>query len=134
MLSVFETKDLVGLKADGILGLSPSSSNSKVQLFMDALFDSKKIDKKVFSFSITKTLEGSSVTFGGFDMSLASKDSKLTWNELINTNYWSLELIKAKIGDKDLEIETSTAIVDTGTSFLLVPTDDFVKITKHFMD
>jgi len=99
MLSVYETKDLAGLKADGILGLSPSSSNSKVQLFMDALFKSHKIDKKVFSFSITKTLEGSSVTFGGFDMSLASQDSKLTWNELINTNYWSLELIKARIGD-----------------------------------
>jgi len=45
-----------------------------------------------------------------------------------------LELTSAKIGGKDLQIKTSTAIVDTGTSFLLVPTEDFVKITKHFLD
>jgi hypothetical protein len=62
---------LSGLKADGILGLSPSSANSKIYLFMDALFDNKMIDQKIFSFSITKTFEGSSVTFGGWDNTLA---------------------------------------------------------------
>lgn len=60
-------------------------------------------------------------------------DEKLTWNDLINTNYWSLELVQAKIGNETLKIRTSSAIVDTGTSFLLVPTEDFDQITGYFL-
>jgi hypothetical protein len=41
-------------------------------------------------------------------------------------------MIGAQIGNVTLDIQTSTAIVDTGTSYLLVPTQDFNKITQYF--
>ena len=46
----------------------------------------------------------------------------VTWNDLINMNYWSVGLVGVKVGDKVLPISTNVAIVDTGTSYLLMPT------------
>jgi hypothetical protein len=46
---------------------------------------------------------------------------KLTWNELVNTNYWSVNLVGVKLGNTPIKISTSFAIVDTGTSYILMP-------------
>ena len=57
-------------------------------------------------------------------------------------NYWSVGLVGVKVGDKPLPISTNVAIVDTGTSYLLMPAcnyyyfyiliEDFEAFTKFF--
>ena len=49
-------------------------------------------------------------------------NSSITWNYLINSNYWTVNLVQVSLGDKKIKISSNTAIVDTGTSFLLMPT------------
>jgi hypothetical protein len=45
----------------------------------------------------------------------------IVWNELVNINYWSLNLVGARFGNKSLALSTQLAIVDSGTSYLLLP-------------
>ena len=64
------------------------------------------------------------MTLGGYNLTKYAEDenSTITWNELTNTNYWSLNLVSVKLGDRDLPISSNYAIADTGTSYLLMPT------------
>lgn len=52
MLSVFQTIDLDGLMADGILGLAPSAQKTEADLFIDELYNAGVIDKRIFSLYI----------------------------------------------------------------------------------
>ena len=67
----------------------------------------------------------SKLTFGGYNISVAGgkfeKYQTPTWNELVNSNYWSVQLVGARLGDKQLQMSTNVAIVDSGTSYLLMP-------------
>jgi len=123
-LSVVQTQDLNGLKADGIIGLSPSTQNTQASLFVDELYNSGIIDQRIFSSYMSEGVTSSVATFGGYSMDYADPDSNLTitWNSLIDTNYWSVEMIGVKVGDNEVTISTNIAIVDTGTSYLLMPT------------
>jgi hypothetical protein len=65
------------------------------------------------------------VTIGGFTtkyLNNGKNESDITWNDLSNTNYWSVSLVAATVGTSDIVLSTKTAIVDTGTSYLLMPT------------
>lgn len=90
------------MKADGILGLSPSSQRSTASLFVDELYNAGIIDQKMFSFYISKGVTSSRVTFGDYTLDYAdpSKNLTVTWNTLINTNYWTVGMVGVKIGDK----------------------------------
>ncbi len=63
----------------------------------------------------------SRISFGGYNISKAPKKSKLTWNDIIFSNYWSVSLNHVRVGDYQLKLSTNVAIVDTGTSYLLMP-------------
>ena len=47
--------------------------------------------------------------------------AQLTWNELVNNYYWSLNLVGVRLGNTPLKISTNIAVVDTGTSYILMP-------------
>lgn len=124
MLSAVNTEALNGLMADGILGLAPSTQKTKASLFIEELYNSRVIEKKVFSFSIQYNNQ-SVFTVGGYDANKYAPTgytgSAITWNDLINTNYWSLNMVSVKFGDQDLILSSNVAIIDTGTSYLLMP-------------
>eukprot|EP00347_Sterkiella_histriomuscorum_P014563 403360402 len=139
MLSVFQTSDLQELQADGILGLAPSNQRTKSSVFVEELFKSGVIAERIFSFYISKGFSTSRVTFGGYDLKYSQTDQSglnqtITWNNLINNNYWSLQMVQVKLGEKILEVQSNVAIVDTGTSFLLMPSRDFEKFQKYFVE
>lgn len=70
-------------------------------------------------------------TLGGYNTSYADitsyQNGSITWNDLINTNYWSLGLTSIKFGGKALTLSTHVAIVDTGTSYILMPDSNHIK-------
>lgn len=116
--------DLDGLQADGILGLAPSTQRTQAELFIEELYTQGLIDKKIFSFYLAPGESTSKFTIGGYSTQFVSPKytaENLTWNELVNTNYWSLNLIGARYGNDSLKLSTSLAIVDTGTSYILMP-------------
>lgn len=66
----------------------------------------------------------SRVTLGGYNSSYVGsnyRNQSIAWNDLVNTNYWSLSLVSASIGDRQLMLSTDLAIVDSGTSYILIP-------------
>ena len=65
---------------------------------MEELFNKGIIKEKVFSFYVSRGLDSSRVTFGGYDMKYAATpqnggNSSITWNYLINSNYWTVNLV-----------------------------------------
>ena len=58
MLSVVQTQGLEGLSSDGIIGLAPSNQKTKASLFVDELYNSGKIDKRIFSFKLNSAESG----------------------------------------------------------------------------
>jgi len=76
--------------------------------------------------------EPSVITIGGYDAEkYATEDLK--WHDLINKFWWTLKLDGVKLGGEDLPIRTSQVIIDTGTSFTLVPNNDFRVIQGYFL-
>ena len=49
MLVVKESWGLSGLRADGIMGMSPTSQRGDAELMIEELYNQKVIDEKVFS-------------------------------------------------------------------------------------
>jgi cathepsin D len=125
MLSVIATTGLDGLSSDGLLGLAPSNQMTLANVFIDKLYDAGVIDNKVFSFYL-RPGKGSKFTVGGYDLNLAIAANKglnysISWNNLVNSRYWTVPLYGAAVGDRAIPISVKTAIVDTGTSYLLMP-------------
>lgn len=80
------------------------------------------ISEKIFSFYLTG--DSSKFTIGGYNLSYADaqNNESISWNYLIDTNYWTVRLSGVKVGSNKIAINSRKAIVDTGTSYLLIPT------------
>jgi len=115
-------------------GLAPSNQRTDANLFIEELDQSQIIEKRIFSFAINSIDSGreSKIIFGGYDMSYAKPNTSLTWNDLINNHYWSVELVNVNLGVYKAPLTARVAIIDTGTSFLLMPTKDFQFFEQFF--
>jgi len=102
-------------------------------MFLDQLVEQNVIDEKVFSMLFGKDGEESKIIFGGYDMKYAKENQTVSWNPLVNSLYWTVRLLGAKVGDKELAIKASQAIIDSGTSYILMPQNDFDKF-RPFME
>jgi len=69
--------------------------------------------------------------FGGYTTSYlktgdANSGYGLHWYDIVDTNYWELPLSAANYGTESILTEkTMTAIIDTGTTLIAIPTNDF---------
>jgi len=66
------------------------------------------------------------MTLGGYNLSYGqeggdTENATISWNRLVDSNYWSVNIYGAKVGNYDIRVSSKTAIVDTGTSYLLLP-------------
>jgi len=102
--------------------MAPTSSETSL---LQALKDNDSISSRVFSFQIKEAGEPSLLTIGGYDQS-----ASLSWNPLVDTDYWSVKLSKVSIGGSEIPLSASKAIVDSGTSLLLVPAKDFANLAR----
>jgi len=65
------------------------------------------------------------ITFGGYNLDEFAPNQTLSWNSLIDTDYWSLRLTKVSLNGVIIPITTNKAIIDSGTSFTVMPTTEF---------
>jgi hypothetical protein len=112
------------LKADGIVGLAPTSK--RAQLFIESLVNDGAIENNIFAFSLGKNDEPSSITIGGYEpVGNVVPGTPIVWHKLVDVDYWSLNFNNPMIGTLEIQTNIKKMIVDTGTSFNLVPANDF---------
>jgi hypothetical protein len=94
------------------------------------------IDKAIFSISIGMEEVQSKMTFGGYD-NLTFATGDIEWHDIYKTWYapplhWAVPMngvsFKSPNGDKHTWGQGRNAIVDSGTSFVLMPKNDLNQI------
>lgn len=106
---------------DGILGLGYDrlSVNGIVPPIYN-MIDQGLLDEPVFAFYLGTTDQQSEATFGGVD-----KDhfkGKLIKLPVTRKAYWEVELKSISFGDSTAKLESTGAVLDTGTSLIALPT------------
>lgn len=86
------------------------------------LINQKQLDAPVFSFRVGSSEDDAGeAVFGGIDHS--AYKGKLSYVPVRRKAYWEVELEKVSFGDEELELESTGAAIDTGTSLIVLPTD-----------
>ena len=123
------------LATSGIVGLSPNGNESMGDLFIIKMRDSGVIKKAIFSLMIELINNNSKMTFGGIDLeNMAALGSVIQYHPIVNnTIHWTLILEKMTLSSSTLKNpmlsnyefgKNKSIIVDSGTSFLLMPQED----------
>lgn len=109
-------------KFDGILGLAYDtiSVNKVVPPFYNAL-NAGLLDEPVFAFKLGDTDKGEEGTFtlGGVDEDAYS--GKLTYLPVRRKAYWEVQFDALALGDESAELDSTGAVIDTGTSLITLP-------------
>lgn len=107
---------------DGIMGLGYDtiSVNGIPPPFYN-MIDQGLIDEPVFAFYLSDTNNGddSEAIFGGIDENHYT--GKMTKIPLRRKAYWEVDLDAITFGDQTAEIDSTGAILDTGTSLIALP-------------
>ena len=143
MIEIYKDNDFNGMAADGILGLGFSTlSDGKITL-IENLKKQGKIDKAMFSFYLSDDWSDdseyeSNMIIGGADIPTYGKNDTVTYLKVFkDIGYWvsstqGVTLSNLKVGKEKIISEAPIAILDTGTSLLVGPSQDVRKITKYF--
>lgn len=122
-LAVSKAEDLEGTQADGILGLSPKPRTGAESLVIN-LAEAGVIDAAQFTVFLGNVGESSYVDFGKYKGNL----SNITWVPLTDTAYWRVILSSMNYKNKAITLETTKAVLDTGSSILGFPRADLKNI------
>ncbi|XP_039952648.1 lysosomal aspartic protease-like [Bactrocera tryoni] len=114
---------------DGILGMGYQqiAVDNVVPPFYN-LYTQGLIDSPVFAFYLTSngtSTQGGELTLGGVDTN--HYVGELTYVPVVSEGYWQFNMDSVIINDEDICSECS-AIADTGTSLLAVPTDIYENV------
>ena len=144
---VNETGGTGGFKADGImvtstqgLGFKPLSDDYAT--VMDTLLATGVISQRVFSVFLAPnefnasgvTKDGSMLTIGDYDTEQFANGRNATFLPLINVEKgdWSVQLDGIQVDSTDIQLSTNWAVMGTGTSLLLAPSEDYYNLVSYF--
>ncbi|CAG8512337.1 3239_t:CDS:1 [Racocetra persica] len=119
---------------DGILGLGFDNLNdldNGSSTLISTLIKQNKINP-IFGchFQHASGVDDGTFTLGGVDESKFI--GEITFNSVINTvGFWEINLDGVKLDDTPMSISGRSAIIDTGSTVLFVPSDDAAAINKQ---
>lgn len=98
---------------------------------MDVLSSNKLIGSKLYGIHLSRGKDG--LQDGELNLGEVNKDrftGYLNWNTCVDNDsgFWEIPLSDAGVNGKALGITGRSAIIDTGTSFILMPSQDALKI------
>ncbi|CAD8212027.1 unnamed protein product [Paramecium pentaurelia] len=133
-LIVNSQSNLDNLRADGICGLGLQEYYGFNSL-INILYDQHLIEKRIFAFflnSIPEHINNASALFiGGYDTHYMSSD--IQYVKLDKSDSWSIKLNNIQMNKKVL-INDVSALIDTGTSLIVVPTHQFTSLLSILRD
>ncbi|KAI9827016.1 MAG: hypothetical protein M1826_006495 [Phylliscum demangeonii] len=127
--------DFLSYPLDGILGLGrPTVDDPGVPTVMDAFKTQRKLKATRFGVNLQRNADHSNdgeVNFG--DANRAKYDGDLGWSKcLSNAGVWEVAVDGAGVDGKAVKVTGKSAIIDTGSSFVLMPPDDARKLHALF--
>uniref|UniRef100_A0A3B4ZGL5 pepsin A n=1 Tax=Stegastes partitus TaxID=144197 RepID=A0A3B4ZGL5_9TELE len=126
-----DTAFLLCMQADGILGLAFQSiaSDNVVPVF-DNMIKQGLVSQPQFSVYLSgNEAQGSEVVFGGTDSSHYT--GQITWIPLSSATYWQISMDSVTINGQTVACSGGCqAIIDTGTSVIVGPTNDINNINS----
>jgi Eukaryotic aspartyl protease len=85
------------------------------------------------SFFLSHSQDSSHFIFGGYDESLIKAGEEIQWYDLTGKNWWQVEIQDIIVENESIYSDkTSKAIIDSGTSLITVPYEDFQKLNKLY--
>ena len=108
---------------------SHPSEWAKPELFIDMAHEQGVIDEKVFSLLIGAGDKKQAFTLGGYDLDRFAK-SDLNWHGSFSGEYWSVRLDGFKYADNEVTITHDEVIVDSGTSYIIMPEVSFMEVYR----
>ena len=137
-LSVNKEANLTGTSSDGVMGLGIYNEGDPYNSFIETLYNQQQINSPSFSFYILGVNNISRLYIGDIlNNAYISKIFKNNKQECIvdsNSLYWEcypfqgIKLTNQK-NDKNKTFNTNSSIIfDTGSSYTLIPKDDFMNI------
>ncbi|GBC04075.1 hypothetical protein RclHR1_00550020 [Rhizophagus clarus] len=129
--------DFINLESDGILGMAFDRLNTldnQAPTLITTLINQKKINP-LFSFHLSRISnfnDQGTLTIGGVDNT--KFQGKITFNPVIKTSivnaiaFWLINVDDASVNKKSLNFKGRNAIIDTGTSTIILPDNDAAKI------
>ncbi|KAI9801309.1 MAG: hypothetical protein M1833_002879 [Piccolia ochrophora] len=129
------TDDFLSYPMDGILGLGRTGSNElAVPTMMDVLARDKKLKTNVLGINLHRHSDGlrdGQITIGDWDKSRFEGD--LSWTDSVSEDgLWEIPLDGAGVGGKSAQFSGKSAIIDTGTSYILLPPKDARQLHAQF--
>ena len=142
-LAIHEEKNLSGTIADGVMGLGINDEGNYRNSFIETLYNQNKIKSPSFSFYLTHSKDQSRIYIGDIlennYMKNFFKNKKFNKCDVpLQSNYWLCNIQNGiqmydPLGKNDYNfISNSDLIFDTGTSYIIIPRNDFLHIITHF--
>jgi hypothetical protein len=131
-----ETVDFSSAKTrfDGIMGVAQSSlSEQRTLTPVESLAKAGLIQEAITSFKLSRLADQKNdgeVTFGGLDTSKFDPKTLITLNNVNTRGFWEGPIDAVSVNNNDLGLNGRTAILDTGTTLLIVPQADADAIHK----
>ncbi|KAG0220530.1 aspartic peptidase domain-containing protein [Mortierella sp. GBAus27b] len=107
---------------DGVFGLAykEMSSSGEQPPFL-AMVEQKAFKRGMFGFFMTRGK--GELALGGYDQSRIQPDTSILWSNVIRKGYWEIKMDKVKAGKKGFLEKSVHAIVDSGTTQIIMPVD-----------
>lgn len=141
---------LLGLKQkgfstdDGLIGLTRFNQGDDYNIIVDQLYDEGQLTSNVFSFYLADAAEQSTFQIGGYDTTYVGSGSSISYIPLSDSEmFWDVNVQAFRVGLSDSDSKgrpmawvmdkTSTACLDTGTSYMYMPNRVFPKVIKALL-
>lgn len=119
---------------DGLMGLALSTlSQEKVPTPVEALALQGLIQSATTSYKLARVTDDKNdgeVTFGGLDPSKFDQKTLATVDNVSQTGFWQANIDAVTMNGQPLALASKTAILDTGTTLMVVPQADVTAIHK----
>ena len=116
---------------DGILGLGrPKSNEMGAPTFLQAVADAKLLPSNIFGVNLQREKDKATngeITFGSPDTTKYTGALSFT-NTVSDELLWEIPVDDIVVGSSPLGLTGRSAVIDTGTSFILLPPDDAQKL------
>ncbi|KAG0281915.1 Vacuolar protease A [Linnemannia exigua] len=107
---------------DGVFGLAyqEMSSSGERPPFL-AMMDQKSLNHGMFGFFMGKGF--GELSIGGYDSAKIQGGDEILWSDVVKKGYWEIKMDKVKTGKSDFLNVPAHALVDTGTTQIIMPVD-----------